>query len=69
MYRAPARTPADLCSSWTDSTGGRGDPFVSELVEDGAFRPGKTHEAAAEQVLDELARTARVMCRLSSGTN
>lgn len=39
-------------------------PFVGELVEDGAFRPGKIHEAAAEQVLDELLRTARVMRRL-----
>ena len=43
-------------------------PFVGELVEDGAFRPGKIHEAAAEQVLDELARTARVMRRLRSET-
>ena len=43
-------------------------PFVSELVEDGAFRPRKVHEAAAEQVLDELARTARVMRRLRSCT-
>ncbi|MBA4865284.1 NAD(P)H-dependent oxidoreductase [Streptomyces sp. PSKA54] len=43
-------------------------PFVNELVEDGAFRPGKIHEAAAEQVLDELARTARVMRRLRSGS-
>ena len=43
-------------------------PFVSELVADGAFRPGKIHEAAAEQVLDELARTSRVMRRLRSGT-
>lgn len=43
-------------------------PFVNELVEDGDFRPGKIHEAAAEQVLDELARTARVMGRLRSGT-
>ncbi|MGR6968638.1 NADPH-dependent FMN reductase [Streptomyces cynarae] len=43
-------------------------PFISELVEDGAFRPGKIHEAAAEQVLDELARTARVMRRLRSET-
>ncbi|MEW2398156.1 NAD(P)H-dependent oxidoreductase [Streptomyces sp. NPDC046862] len=42
-------------------------PFVNELVEEGAFRPGKIHEAAAEQVLDELARTARVMRRLRSG--
>ncbi|MDQ1051329.1 hypothetical protein QFZ76_009565 [Streptomyces sp. V4I2] len=30
--------------------------------------PGEIHEAAAEQVLDELARTARVMRRLRSGT-
>ncbi|WP_434097862.1 NADPH-dependent FMN reductase [Streptomyces mirabilis] len=43
-------------------------PFVNELVEDGDFRPGKIHEAAAEQVLDELARTARVMRRLRGGT-
>ncbi|MEU5593375.1 NAD(P)H-dependent oxidoreductase [Streptomyces sp. NPDC020298] len=43
-------------------------PFVSEVVEDGLFRPGKIHEAAAEQMLDELARTARVMGRLRSGT-
>lgn len=42
-------------------------PFVNELVEGGDFRPGKIHEAAAEQVLDELARTARVMRRLRSG--
>ncbi|MFF8974872.1 NADPH-dependent FMN reductase [Streptomyces sp. NPDC014995] len=44
-------------------------PFVNECVEDGAFRPGKIHEAAAEQVLDELARTARVMRRLRGGTH
>ena len=43
-------------------------PFINELVEDGDFRPGKIHEAAAEQVLDELTRTARVMRRLRSGT-
>ncbi|MDX3451210.1 NAD(P)H-dependent oxidoreductase [Streptomyces sp. ME02-8801-2C] len=43
-------------------------PFVSELVEGGAFRPGKIHEAAAEQVLDELVRTARVMRGLRGGT-
>ncbi|MFI5792928.1 NADPH-dependent FMN reductase [Streptomyces sp. NPDC051677] len=43
-------------------------PFVGELVEDGAFRPGKVQEAAAEQVLDELARTARVMRLLRDGT-
>ncbi|MFI5678709.1 NADPH-dependent FMN reductase [Streptomyces cellulosae] len=43
-------------------------PFVSELVDGGAFRPGKIHEAAAEQVLDELVRTSRVMRRLRSGT-
>ncbi|MFF9039085.1 NADPH-dependent FMN reductase [Streptomyces sp. NPDC014892] len=43
-------------------------PFVNELVEDGAFRPGKIHETAAEQVLDELARTAGVMRRLRGGT-
>ncbi|WP_078655912.1 NADPH-dependent FMN reductase [Streptomyces fulvoviolaceus] len=43
-------------------------PFVNELVEDGDVRPGKIHEAAAEQMLDELARTARVMGRLRSGT-
>ncbi|WP_254651091.1 NADPH-dependent FMN reductase [Streptomyces sp. GbtcB7] len=43
-------------------------PFVNELVEDGDFRPGKIHEAAAEQVLDELARTAGVMRRLRGGT-
>jgi NAD(P)H-dependent FMN reductase len=43
-------------------------PFVNGLVEGGDFRPGKIHEAAAEQVLDELARTARVMGRLRSGT-
>ncbi|WSQ12670.1 NAD(P)H-dependent oxidoreductase [Streptomyces sp. NBC_01231] len=43
-------------------------PFVGELVEDGDFRPGKIHEVAAEQVLDELARTARVMRRLRGGT-
>ncbi|WP_327320238.1 NADPH-dependent FMN reductase [Streptomyces sp. NBC_01235] len=42
-------------------------PFVNELVEGGDFRPGKIHEAAAGQVLDELARTARVMGRLRSG--
>ncbi|KOG32497.1 NADPH-dependent FMN reductase [Streptomyces resistomycificus] len=42
-------------------------PFVSRLVEDGDFRPGKIHEAAAEQVLDELARTATVMRRLRGG--
>ncbi|MEE1760611.1 MULTISPECIES: NADPH-dependent FMN reductase [unclassified Streptomyces] len=43
-------------------------PFVNELVEDGVFRPGKIHESAAEQVLDELARTAGVMRRLRGGT-
>lgn len=43
-------------------------PFVNELVERGAFRPGKIHEAAAEQVLDELVRTARVMRGLRSAT-
>ncbi|MGW0472335.1 NADPH-dependent FMN reductase [Streptomyces coeruleorubidus] len=43
-------------------------PFVSERVEDGAFRPGKIHEAAAEHMLDELVRTAAVMRRLRSGT-
>ncbi|MEI5574471.1 NADPH-dependent FMN reductase [Streptomyces brasiliscabiei] len=43
-------------------------PFVNELVEDGAFRPGKIHETAAEHVLDELARTAGVMRRLRGGT-
>ncbi|WP_369034958.1 MULTISPECIES: NADPH-dependent FMN reductase [Streptomyces] len=43
-------------------------PFVGQLVEDGDFRPGKVHEAAAELVLDELARTARVMQQLRSGT-
>ncbi|WUK52536.1 NAD(P)H-dependent oxidoreductase [Streptomyces europaeiscabiei] len=43
-------------------------PFVNERVEDGAFRPGKIHEAAAEQMLDELVRTARVMRRLRGGT-
>ncbi|GAA4032268.1 NAD(P)H-dependent oxidoreductase [Streptomyces plumbiresistens] len=43
-------------------------PFVSQFVDEGDFRPGKIHEAAAEQVLDELARTARVMRRLRSGT-
>jgi NAD(P)H-dependent FMN reductase len=43
-------------------------PFIGELVEDGAFRPGKIQEAAAEQVLDELARTARVMRLLRDGT-
>ncbi|MFI8834821.1 NADPH-dependent FMN reductase [Streptomyces afghaniensis] len=43
-------------------------PFVNECVEEGAFRPGKIHETAAEQVLDELVRTARVMRRLRSGT-
>lgn len=44
-------------------------PFIGELVEDGAFRPGKIHEAAAEQVLDELARTSRVMRSLRGGTH
>ncbi|MFI7502357.1 hypothetical protein ACIBVL_28520 [Streptomyces sp. NPDC049687] len=39
-------------------------PFVSERVEGGAFRAGEIHETAAEQVLDEPARTARVMRRL-----
>ncbi|MGW4911860.1 NADPH-dependent FMN reductase [Streptomyces sp. NPDC004270] len=43
-------------------------PFVGEHVENGDFRPGKIHEAAAGQVLDELARTARVMRRLRGGT-
>ncbi|MDX3638121.1 NAD(P)H-dependent oxidoreductase [Streptomyces sp. MB09-02B] len=43
-------------------------PFVNELVEEGAFRPGKIHETAAEQVLDELVRTADVMRRLRGGT-
>ncbi|MFD5477620.1 NADPH-dependent FMN reductase [Streptomyces hawaiiensis] len=43
-------------------------PFVGELVEEGAFRPGKIHEVAAEQMLDELVRTARVMRRLRNGT-
>ncbi|MET7657014.1 MULTISPECIES: NAD(P)H-dependent oxidoreductase [unclassified Streptomyces] len=44
-------------------------PFIGELVEDGVFRPGKIHETAAEQVLDELARTARVMRRLRTETH
>ncbi|MGW0499412.1 NADPH-dependent FMN reductase [Streptomyces sp. NPDC003007] len=43
-------------------------PFVNEVVADGVFRPGKIHETAAEQVLDELARTAGVMRGLRSGT-
>ncbi|ELP69314.1 NADPH-dependent FMN reductase [Streptomyces turgidiscabies] len=43
-------------------------PFVGQFVEDGEFSPGKIHEAAAEQLLDELARTGRVMRRLRSGT-
>lgn len=43
-------------------------PFVNERVEDGAFRPGKIHEAAAEQMLDELVRTAAVMRRLRGET-
>ncbi|MFD5337551.1 NADPH-dependent FMN reductase [Streptomyces hawaiiensis] len=43
-------------------------PFVGELMEEGVFRPGKIHEVAAEQMLDELVRTARVMRRLRSGT-
>jgi NAD(P)H-dependent FMN reductase len=43
-------------------------PFVNEQVDDGAFRPGKIHEAAAGHVLEELARTATVMRRLRSGT-
>ncbi|MEU6912900.1 NADPH-dependent FMN reductase [Streptomyces olindensis] len=42
-------------------------PFVDERVEDGAFRPGKIHERAAERILDELARTATVMRRLRGG--
>nr|WP_301272169.1 hypothetical protein [Streptomyces asoensis] len=41
---------------------------MGELVEGGNFRPGKIHETAAEQVLDELVRTARVMRQLGSGT-
>jgi NAD(P)H-dependent FMN reductase len=44
-------------------------PFVSELVDGDAFRPGKIHEAASGEMLDELARTARVMQRLRSGTH
>ncbi|PNG21945.1 NADPH-dependent FMN reductase [Streptomyces cahuitamycinicus] len=36
-------------------------PFVGEHVQDGAFRAGKIHEAAAEHMLDELVRTAAVM--------
>nr|WP_234443273.1 NAD(P)H-dependent oxidoreductase [Streptomyces cellulosae] len=43
-------------------------PFVNEVVADGVFRPGKIHETAAEQVLDELARTAGVMRGLRGGT-
>lgn len=43
-------------------------PFVSERVEDGAFLAGKIHEAAAEHMLDELVRTARVMRRLRRET-
>ncbi|MGW0843488.1 NADPH-dependent FMN reductase [Streptomyces sp. NPDC002787] len=42
-------------------------PFVDGLVENGTFRPGKIHEAAAERVLDELVRTARVMRGLRGG--
>lgn len=42
-------------------------PFINELVDDGAFRPGKIHEVAADQMLDELARTARVMRQLRGG--
>ncbi|KJK35212.1 NADPH-dependent FMN reductase [Streptomyces variegatus] len=42
-------------------------PFVNEVVADGVFRPGKIHETAAEQVLDELARTAGVMRGLRGG--
>jgi NAD(P)H-dependent FMN reductase len=43
-------------------------PFVNEVVADGVFRPGKIHETAAEQVLDELARTAGVMRGLRGET-
>ncbi|WP_298556377.1 NADPH-dependent FMN reductase [Streptomyces luteogriseus] len=43
-------------------------PFIGEQVQDGAFRPGKLHESAAEHLLDELARTATVMRRLRSGS-
>ncbi|MGI5365309.1 NADPH-dependent FMN reductase [Streptomyces iakyrus] len=43
-------------------------PFVSERVEDGAFQAGKIHEAAAENMLDELVRTATVMRRLRRET-
>jgi hypothetical protein len=43
-------------------------PFVDERVEDGAFRPGEMHESAAEQALDELARTAVVVRRLRTAT-
>jgi hypothetical protein len=43
-------------------------PFVDERVEDGAFRPGEMHESAAEQTLDELARTAVVVRRLRTAT-
>ncbi|MBA2945685.1 NAD(P)H-dependent oxidoreductase [Streptomyces sp. PSKA28] len=43
-------------------------PFISEVMDDGAFRGGKIHDAAAEQMLDELERTARVMRRLRNTT-
>ena len=42
-------------------------PFVGELVEEGTFRAGKIHEAAAEQMLEELALTALVMRGLRAG--
>lgn len=44
-------------------------PFVNEQVDDGAFRPGKIHEAAAEQMIEELTRTASVMRGLRSGAH
>lgn len=43
-------------------------PFIDELIDGGAFRAAKIHEAAAEHMLEELERTARVMRRLRSAT-
>jgi NAD(P)H-dependent FMN reductase len=39
-------------------------PFISELADEGVFRGGKIHDAAAEHMLAELGRTAQVMRRL-----
>jgi NAD(P)H-dependent FMN reductase len=42
-------------------------PFINGLVENGAFRAGGIHGTAADHMLDELHRVARVMRELRVG--